>query len=84
MGDFKIEIVATGGHGCDRIAKEGEPLYRRCHRLDCPDCIAWEFVNALKRRFPVRTAYLHHWPDTKEAVVDDLLEGKRERGQFSR
>lgn len=26
MGNFKIEIVAVGGHGCDRTARRGEPI----------------------------------------------------------
>ena len=86
MGDFNINITATGGHGCERKAKAGEKLYGRCGRFTCPDCMAYEFVQQLKQRgmmaFPTSSAKLTHWPDTPTQVVDDLLLNERIHGQF--
>lgn len=87
MGDFNINITATGGHGCDRKAKEGEKLYARCRRMDCPDCLAHEFVEQLKHRgmfgsSPAAKAELTHWPGQQGQVVDDMLTNTRKSGQF--
>lgn len=49
MGAFKIEIIGVGGHGCERTAKAGEKLYRRCGRFSCPDCIAFDFTQRLRQ-----------------------------------
>ena len=35
MGDYRIELDLTGGHGCDRGAKEGDAV-TGCGRLGCP------------------------------------------------
>jgi hypothetical protein len=54
MGAFKIEIVGVGGHGCDRKAKAGERLFGRCGRFNCPDCMAYEFVQQLRQKGMLR------------------------------
>lgn len=87
MGDFNINITATGGHGCERKAKAGEKLYGRCGRFNCPDCMAYEFVQQLKQRGmfmpPNAKAEFTHWPnDEKNRVVDDMLANERKAGQF--
>lgn len=50
MGAFNINITAVGGHGCERKAKPGEKLHGRCGRFNCPDCMAYEFVQQLRQR----------------------------------
>ena len=50
MGAFNINITGVGGHGCERKAKPGEKLHRRCGRFNCPDCMAYEFVQQLRQR----------------------------------
>jgi len=88
MGDFNINITATGGHGCERKAKAGDKLYGRCGRFTCPDCMAYEFVQQLKQRGmlssgnPQQHAILTHWPGQPGEVVDDLLQNERKSGQF--
>jgi hypothetical protein len=87
MGINRIEITMIGGHGCDRVAREGEPLAARCGRVDsCPDCAAAELVGRLYQlgllSLPGTSATFTHWPDTPEQVVDDMITGKRKSGQF--
>lgn len=87
MGDFNINITATGGHGCERKAKPGEKLHGRCKRLDCPDCLAHEFVQQLKQRgmfgsSPHAKAEFTHWPGQPVEVVDDMLTNERKSGTF--
>ena len=86
MGTFNINITAVGGHGCERKAQEGEKLYGRCGRFNCPDCMAYEFVQQLKQRgmmgFPEAKAELTHWPGQPSAVTDDLLNNVRISGHF--
>lgn len=82
MGQFRVTVVAQGGHGCMRDAGDGETVIG-CDRPGCPDCIAREFVRRLKRSGAfVDEAQLEHWPGTSYAVTDDLLTGKRQ-GSFS-
>ena len=76
MGQFKIEIVAVGGHGCQREIKDGGEVYG-CGQLNCPDCRAREFVADMRRRYNVESASLTHWPGTQSQVVDDLVTRKR-------
>lgn len=77
MGQYKVEVVAVGGHGCQREVKDGGEVYG-CRRMDCPDCIAREFVEELKRRGnSVESATLTHWPGQSGQVQDDLLTKKR-------
>lgn len=62
MGDFRMTIEATGGHGCDRKAKAGDQL-QGCGRMDCPDCVFAAFVSQMQR-LSMRpfVATMHHWP----------------------
>lgn len=85
--DFNINITATGWHGCERKAKAGEKLHGRCGRFNCPDCMAYEFVQQLKQRGMFghsanAKAELTHWPGQPSQVVDDLLTNERKEGQF--
>lgn len=86
MGDFRIEIHASGGHGCERKAQPGEKLWGRCGRFTCPDCMAYEFVQQMKQRgflgFQNSKAAFIHWPDSSGRVVDDLLKNERAEGAF--
>lgn len=61
MGDFRITIDATGGHGCQRNVAEGGAV-GRCEQEHCPDCAARAFVAKLKRHQNVTKAVLVHWP----------------------
>jgi hypothetical protein len=73
MGQFKIEIVAVGGHGCQRAIYDREKVDESCKWSNCPDCKAREFVKWLKARgINVEVALLKHWPGTEHQVIDDL------------
>lgn len=81
MGQFKVEIIANGGHGCDRRAKPGEKLYARCVRLDCPDCLANDFAQMLRQKGnALVVATFTQWPGTEHEVVDDLITNTRKSG----
>lgn len=84
MGIFRIEIKASGGHGCDRKAGPGDNLYARCARMDCPDCLAYDFVNLLRQKgFNVGEATFTHFAGAVTAeVVDDMMKNRRVRGKF--
>ena len=86
MGDFNINITATGGHGCERKAKAGDKLYGRCGRFNCPDCMAYEFVQQLKQKgmfgHTSAKAEFTHWPGQDGTVIDDMLTNERKSGQF--
>jgi hypothetical protein len=79
----KIEITMTGGHGCDRSAKEGDEL-KGCGSGDCPDCVAAAVVDGFKTRgVTIHAATITHWPDREDGgIVDDLVAGKRKKGSF--
>ncbi len=82
MGTYRIEIEATGGHGCDRRAKEGEAI-QVGDDCGCPDCTAARFVASLARNgSSVASATLTHWPGQPGEVVDDLAARRRKRGSF--
>ena len=82
MGQFRVEVTAVGGHGCQRQVKDGEQLQIFCGSPSCPDCAAREFVRTLKRQgHTMEKAVLFHWPGTETEVQDDLLTGKR-KGSF--
>lgn len=68
MGAFRIEIVGVGGHGCERKAKPGEKLHGRCGRFNCPDCMAYEFVQQLRQKGMVR--------DGDQATGQELKDGE--------
>jgi hypothetical protein len=83
MGQFRIEVTGVGGHGCDRTAKAGEKLYQRCGRFQCPDCMAYDFVQQLRvKGFAVEAATFTHWPGSTTEVVDDLATNSRSKGSF--
>lgn len=68
MGAFAIQIVGVGGHGCERKAKPGEKLHGRCGLFNCPDCLAYDFVQRLRQAGMVREG------DT--AVGQELKDGE--------
>lgn len=77
MGQFRIEVTAVGGHGCQRGLKDGE-FVGDCGQPGCPDCIARRFVEQLKDSGNnVEKAELTHWPGQTSEVRDDLLTGIR-------
>ncbi len=85
MGNFRIEIDAVGGHGCQREVGDGGTV-TGCGQPHCPDCIARRFVAELKAAGvfscpPSASATLIHWPGSKGEVRDDLLTGVR-KGSF--
>lgn len=86
MGDFRIVINASGGHGCERKAKAGDRLHARCGRFDCPDCMAYDFTQQLKQRGMLSgqsaSSTFIHWPETPTEVVDNMLTNTREKGGF--
>lgn len=78
MGDFRVEFEGTGGHGCQRNIKSGEKTQRYCGSPSCPDCVAREFVRAMKRiGVYIKSAVLRHWPGQESEVKDDLVTGER-------
>lgn len=81
MGNFKIEIEAVGGHGIKREVKQGEAIaYADAHPNE-PDAMAKAFVDEFAKHNSIVSAKLVHWPDTTP-IVDNLLTGKREHGEF--
>lgn len=92
MGNFRFVLNAVGGHGCDRVAKEGEALVLprnkpddvsdEQHRAYCPDCRIKAFVESMSASFSVNEATLWHWPVEGAEVVDDVKNGVRLKGQF--
>lgn len=81
MGNFKIEIEAVGNHGTDRTAKPGETISLGEPGPSNPDAAALAFVTQLRAGCSLVSAKLTHWPDTTP-IVDDLLTGLREHGDF--
>lgn len=90
MGNFRIQIDAVGGHGCDRTAKPGEAL-KPCDAPSCPDCAARRLVADFLKTTGAYLdenaggATLTHWPADIQSgpeVVDDLVTGTRRRGSF--
>ena len=73
MGDFRIEINATGGHGCQRDLGD-KALIEGCGAINCPDCIARKFVAELKASgASIKDALLIHWPNSNGTIVDNLV-----------
>lgn len=77
MGRFGINIVAQGGHGCQREVGDGEVVHG-CGRINCPDCATREFVRQLTARGAVleSATFVHH-PEEPEQVTDNLKTGAR-------
>lgn len=84
MGPFKIEIRAVGFSGCAPKVPPGGRLFDRCKRLDCPDCLALDFVQMLQQKgISVGEAtFTHHHGAVTAEVVDDLLTNTRRSGRF--
>lgn len=78
MGNFRIIISATGGHGDAReIDHDGTLDYEGLPQTSV-DRVAHEAVAALKARgCTVQEATLTHWPGTESQVIDDVLNSKR-------
>lgn len=82
MGQFRIEIVATGGHGDRREIKDGEVLDLGSLPESSVDRVAHDAVEALRARGAnVESAKLIHWPGQPSEVVDDVL-NKVRHGSF--
>jgi hypothetical protein len=74
MGRFKLEIVAVGGHGCQRDKKDGETVYG-CGHITCPDCQFFSMIAEFARKSAgctIESATLTHWPGQPGEVVDEL------------
>ncbi len=81
MGDFRIEVNATGGHGCQRNLLSGSTV-EDCGIPGCPDCIARRFVATLRASgASVKDALLIHWPNGTPTIVDNLMT-KTRTGSF--
>ena len=86
MGTFRVEVQATGGHGCQREIKNGGEL-TGCGQPTCPDCITRDYVKRLKDagcyfsdsgdHNNAGYAQITHWPGGNGAVFDNLLTGRR-------
>lgn len=85
MGNFTITVKAVGGHGQDRLKKDGEVVdftEGRGEASNSPDAIAKRFVEELKAKgTSVESATITHWPGQPSEVTDDLLTGIR-HGNF--
>lgn len=71
MGQFRVELTAVGGHGCQREVKDGG-VVSGCRRQGCPDCEFFSMVAEFARRTgsSIEDARLTHWPGTSGEVVD--------------
>lgn len=86
MGTFRVEVQATGNHGCERSTKATEKV-EGCKQPGCVDCITRDYIAKLKASgafFETGGGYsgagwakLTHWPGLQGTVVDDLLTGVR-------
>lgn len=70
MGDFRVEIKATGGHGCDRAAKNGDPV-KVCNSPTCPDCDVARLMQKWAHAGMLRSASFTHWPGQDSEIVDE-------------
>jgi hypothetical protein len=87
MGDFRIIIDATGGHGQDRGKKSGEIVDFGTDTLNSPEACVKKFLEEFGRSNYIQKAVIVHWPldnyggQTENGrftqIVDDLLTGKR-------
>ena len=81
MGDYRVVIEATGGHGCQREKRDGA-VVGTCDSPGCPDCRVRALVKDLRATGnTVKSATLTHWPGEQGEVTDDLVSGVR-RGSF--
>jgi len=81
MGLSRIVVDVVGNHGCQREKKAGEQL-GKCGQASCTDCMARDYVAALKNAGgnTVEKATITHWPAEKNPPTDDLLAGTRTVG----
>lgn len=78
MGTFKVEITAVGGHGVDRLKKNGETVDFNSDGPNSPDAITARYVQEMKQSgVNVEVAVIRHWPDQPSEVKDNLLTGER-------
>lgn len=78
VGNFRIIIEATGGHGDARDIDHDGTLDYESLPENSVDRVAYEAVQSLKKRgCTVQEATLTHWPGTDSQVVDDVLHSKR-------
>ncbi len=81
MGQFRIDIVATGANGCQREKEDGEEVLV-CGDSGCVDCLTREFVEILKlKTASIESATFTHRPGQPNQVVDDLITHTR-HGSF--
>ncbi len=74
MGAFNINITGVGGHGCERKAKAGDKLHGRCGRFNCPDCMAFEFVQQLRQKGMLREGDTATGQELKDEFAPDGAE----------
>lgn len=76
MGLFRVELEATGGHGCQRETKDGEIVQGMCRRSTCPECITLEYFEKMQQ-FGGITATFTHWPDAANwggtPIIDEYV-----------
>lgn len=79
MGNFLIQIEAVGGHGDDRVTKQGGTI---TNPPDGVDALASKAVGLVKSAgCSVVAATLTHWPDSTP-IIDDVLTGVRVARDF--
>jgi hypothetical protein len=83
MGFFKLEILATGGHGQDRSKENGELVDFSAGGENTPEKVALNMIADFNTKFPVHTAKIIHWPGESCEVTDDLITGIR-TGSFNK
>lgn len=85
MGNFRIVIEGVGGHGDDRVAKEGDAITipASTGQFKTPDQLAVDAVALFRGQVGELKATLTHWPGEPSEVVDDLVAMKRVKGQFA-
>lgn len=81
MGMFRVQVQAVGNHGCQRDVKDGG-IVEGCGLPGCTDCITRTYISALKASgASVENAYITHWPESPNSILDDLCTKVRE-GSF--
>ena len=73
MGQFRLEITAVGGHGCQREVRDGGTVHG-CGRQGCPDCEFASMICEFARRTgcSIQAAQQVHWPGTSNEVIDEV------------
>lgn len=72
MGDFRLVVELTGGHGCKREVKDGGDVSQGCGYISCPDCQFREFVKHMSLTNTLRSASIVHWPGQTSEVRDEF------------